>query len=277
MRQRASATPAAMEMREFVVDAQLAAASHPGRKHPTNQDFAGVLRLPDGSVLMAVADGVSTAQLSDQAAQLAAMTAVESARAGFALGATDAQKVLEQAVHAANAAVKALPFLPNTPLDEPMTTLVLARVAGAQLDVAWAGDSRLYITGPGRCDFVTRDDSWLMDAVDAGMPLEQASKDRSAHCITQCLGMRDDELLVNLAQVTVPVDALVVACSDGLWNYADPALELSALVARHASTDTALDLSRALVRFANDAGGQDNITVACFRPEVAAQGVKSSV
>ena len=52
---------------------------------------------------------------------------------------------------------------------------------------------------------------------------------------------------------------MVLVCSDGLWNYMPEAADLAALALPSALTDP-LTAAAALVKFAVDAGGADNIT-----------------
>ena len=55
----------------------------------------------------------------------------------------------------------------------------------------------------------------------------------------------------------------VLLCSDGLWRYAPAAGELAKVIDsnnRHA--ETSLQLARRLVDWANEMGGDDNVTVA---------------
>jgi serine/threonine protein phosphatase PrpC len=55
-------------------------------------------------------------------------------------------------------------------------------------------------------------------------------------------------------------------CSDGLWNYASEATVLQSLVAELSTPDTdPLTLAVALVDWAKDRGGKDNIAVALAR------------
>ena len=61
----------------------------------------------------------------------------------------------------------------------------------------------------------------------------------------------------------------VLACSDGLWNYASEPEALAAQVAAAATSDP-LTLALALTAFANAQGGRDNITAAVARVEPAA-------
>ena len=58
----------------------------------------------------------------------------------------------------------------------------------------------------------------------------------------------------------------LLVCSDGLWNYASEAAALQALIAElSADRSRPADAGRALVDWANDQGGKDNIAVALAR------------
>jgi serine/threonine protein phosphatase PrpC len=58
----------------------------------------------------------------------------------------------------------------------------------------------------------------------------------------------------------------LLLCSDGLWNYAETAEALGALLAAHPGAGP-LDLARTLVAHARGKGGHDNVTVAvCEAP-----------
>jgi serine/threonine protein phosphatase PrpC len=55
-------------------------------------------------------------------------------------------------------------------------------------------------------------------------------------------------------------------CSDGLWNYASEATALQSLVAELSTPESdPLALAVALVDWANDRGGKDNISAALAR------------
>jgi serine/threonine protein phosphatase PrpC len=70
-----------------------------------------------------------------------------------------------------------------------------------------------------------------------------------------------------------PGPGVLLLCSDGLWNYRPGAAELAELAMPEAVTDP-LGTAAALVTFALEAGGMDNITVvlAPFPPAARAPG-----
>jgi serine/threonine protein phosphatase PrpC len=55
---------------------------------------------------------------------------------------------------------------------------------------------------------------------------------------------------------------VLLVCSDGLWNYQPEAADLASLVPFPAVLTDPLGGAASLVKFAVEAGGMDNITVA---------------
>ena len=67
--------------------------------------------------------------------------------------------------------------------------------------------------------------------------------------------------------LTLTTPGWVMLCSDGLWNYCSEATELRELVYAKVSEvgDNPLDIATALVDWANNQGGHDNVTTALAR------------
>ena len=66
-----------------------------------------------------------------------------------------------------------------------------------------------------------------------------------------------------------PGPGWVLVCSDGLWNYCSPAVDMAALVhetAARIGSDVAA-ITTELIRWANAEGGKDNITAVLARVE----------
>jgi serine/threonine protein phosphatase PrpC len=244
---------------EVSVDKWLAVISDIGRRHPSNEDAGVVARGPGESVILIVADGVTTSFNSasaSKAAVEAALSVVLSTPGEAAL--TD---VIRSAVGAANQAVLALPFV-SSDEDGPETTIVVALCRGGRVAVGWAGDSRAYLVGVDTTEILTVDDSWVEEVVRRGEMLrEQAEGDKRAHYVTQVLGMRDQQLDVHAVERALPDNDILLLCSDGLWNYFERDGELADTVRQQNSSD-ALSLCRWLVDVANERGGHDNVTVA---------------
>ena len=240
-----------------------AGVSDRGKRHHRNEDAMGVAQTSTALVAV-VCDGVSSTTAPDDASQAAAdaslLCLVTHLESGHPVD-------FVTAACAAQAAVLAVPFTPEPGKGDPSCTLVMAVVdAGAgRVDVGWIGDSRVYWiprNGGARC--LTVDDSWAAEAVEAGiLPQVDAEADPRAHTITRWLGADAPTIDPHTFRCDVTGPGLVLVCSDGLWNYASGSSAMGRLLARLApreSTPT-LAVASALVASANDAGGDDNITV----------------
>ncbi len=243
-----------------LIGEHLASASHRGRHHQENQDAVGMLEL-DGGVALAVADGVSTADHAKAAAELAITVALKVLQEACAM---PAKQRLQMAIRRAHSEICSLPH-DDTTLAEPQATLVLALVEGQKVSYAWIGDSRLYVLDGATSTLLTTDDSWLNEQLSAGVPMATALKDGNAHCITQCLGMRDAEPEIHVAELNLQTNNLLMLCSDGLWNYfADQTHELPQIDMTKNGIPLSLSCTK-LIDFANQAGGHDNISVVLYR------------
>ena len=237
-----------------------ASATHRGRRHLDNQDAVGIEEVA-GGLALAVADGVSTSWQARKAADTAITVALAALRDAQA---QQGRERLANAVREAHRAVCELDY-GTTGLAEPQTTLVLALIEGEQLSYAWVGDSRLYRFDDTGQRLLTEDDSWLNEQVKAGLPLQTALKDLNAHCITQCLGMRDAEPVIHTGACRLSATSWLLLCSDGLWNYFSEPAALWTRLAEGAGDAPLSSRCVRLVELANAAGGQDNISVALYR------------
>ncbi|WP_344322273.1 PP2C family serine/threonine-protein phosphatase, partial [Streptomyces macrosporus] len=249
----------------------VAAVSDRGLRHHRNEDSFAVATgaLPDGSpaVVAVVCDGVSSATRPDEASATAAETACASALDALPRG-VPARQAVHDALVAAAEAVSAMATEEETQdptRNAPACTIVCAVVAGDLLTVGWIGDSRAYWVPDDRSAQparLTEDDSWAAQMVAAGLMEEaEAYADPRAHAITGWLGADAYEIDPHTAAFAPDRPGVVVVCTDGLWNYAESAEEMAAVVAPDARTDP-LRCARRLVGHALDGGGHDNVTVA---------------
>jgi serine/threonine protein phosphatase PrpC len=172
---------------------------------------------------------------------------------------------MHEAILAAAAAVSAL--APETPgaQNAPACTLVGAVVSGGVLTIGWVGDSRAYWVPDDRSALprrLTEDDSWAAQMVAAGLMGEaEAYADVRAHAITGWLGADAYDLDPHTASFRPDHPGVVVVCTDGLWNYAESALEMARILPADAA-ERPLHSAQVLVGHALDGGGHDNVTVA---------------
>jgi serine/threonine protein phosphatase PrpC len=245
-----------------------------GIRHARNEDaMATAADEAAGSFCaLVVCDGVTTAAASDIASLAACNAALEvlTADRGAADGSPAARVVhwtsrIEAASLAANRAATAVAATVPPDAEPPSCTFVAAVLDGPFVVAGWAGDSRAYwFPDDGQPVQLTVDDSWATDQVALGMSRETAEADPRAHSITRWLGADAGDAPARCASMPIAGPGWLLVCSDGLWNYCSPAADLRTLVHTLIEThgDDPVKVADALVAFANQAGGHDNITVA---------------
>ncbi len=242
----------------------VAAVSDVGHRHHRNED-AFALATEGSRAALVVCDGVSSSANPDQAAAAAATAAIETLTPALdeATDLATVEQLLRQAIEAARVAVEDVPDSePGGYPAAPSTTIVAAVVAPDRVVVASIGDSRAYLLIPsaGAGRRLTVDDSLAEQAIAQGVPAETAYASPQAHVITGWLGGDGEGDDADVTSLAVDGASVLVVCSDGLWNYFEPAEELAAMV--RGAGNAPIDLARHFVDAALGAGGSDNVTVA---------------
>jgi protein phosphatase len=239
----------------FALD--LASLTDVGTERAHNEDRCGhLLEAPERGLLI-VADGVSSAEAGETAAQ----TAVEATLRAFAEQppGTPMGKRLARAVQQANIQVYDLATV--VPELRGMTTTLTAVVVDrGELTAAHVGDSRLYLRRAGKLVQLTKDHTLAGERSRMGlMSKERARAHPDKSVLTRSLGR---ELIAAIDRISNRVyrgDTLLV-CSDGLYNTLEEA-EMTALVAE----GTAEQACRGLIETANQRGTLDNLSAAVLR------------
>ncbi|WP_051939899.1 PP2C family protein-serine/threonine phosphatase [Phaeacidiphilus oryzae] len=248
----------------------IAGVTDRGFRHHRNEDAFSVAatRRPDGSpvVVAVVCDGVSSASHPDVASELASETGTEHLLGALESGTAPEEAMTAAILHAADAVDALADRTPREPgHNSPACTCVSAVAADGRVTIGWVGDSRAYWFPDDRsipAERLTVDDSWATRMVEAGLLEEaEAYADPRAHAITGWLGADAIEVEPHVESFVPDVPGVVLVCTDGLWNYAEGAGELAAVVPADARTRP-LEAARSLVGFALENGGHDNITVA---------------
>ena len=144
------------------------------------------------------------------------------------------------------------------------TTLTLALVIDDQAYIANVGDSRTYLWRQGELKQITEDHSAVYQLVRKGIlrPEDIYTHPRRNE-ITRNLGFRPEVQVDYFQQELAPHDALLLCC-DGLWEMLHDEGIADVLLSNFGDVQTVCD---ALIKRANQAGGEDNISVVLVRAE----------
>ncbi|MFA5590032.1 MAG: PP2C family serine/threonine-protein phosphatase [Lysobacteraceae bacterium] len=226
--------------------------THVGLRREHNEDtYYGDSQLG----LWLVADGMGGHEFGEVASALARDTIVNHVREGHglpeAIRAAD-QEIIRQSRRRA----EALPM---------GTTVVAARFNGMQFEIAWVGDSRIYLWD-GHLRQLSQDHSYVQELIDQGaITPEQARSHPHRNVITQALGVTDPQSLnVEVIRGELKPGMQLLLCSDGLTEEVDDATIAGVLAKTGLSAQECVDQ---LVLAALDGGGSDNITVILLRNE----------
>ena len=138
------------------------------------------------------------------------------------------------------------------------TTLEAIAIIGNQAIYAHIGDSRIGLVRGEEYKQLTSDHSLVNALLKAGqITAEEAERHPQRNIITQSIGQKD-EIQPDFGIITLEEGDYIVINSDGLSNMVAGSEIYDILK----SDLTLLEKAQTLIRFANNAGGLDNITVA---------------
>jgi serine/threonine protein phosphatase PrpC len=240
----------------------LAGASDRGRRHHQNEDAIALKILAPDTYILVLCDGVSSSQHPELASEAAATACLQSIEIEIFQGIDNPETLTCKGVAAALAAVSKIPTDPTSSIDPSSTTIVTAIVRNNIATIGWLGDSRAYWLDPDKSLQLTQDDSWMRDAIESGTyTIDEAEASPYAHAIVRWLGADTaDDGTPNITSFTIPGSGYLLLCTDGLWNYAPEPSDLHHLIQQSPAPES-LSIARHLIQYANQQGGQDNITV----------------
>ncbi|MYI82419.1 MAG: serine/threonine-protein phosphatase [Chloroflexi bacterium] len=233
----------------------LQALSDRGLLRERNEDAAATLALPDGSLLLAVADGLGGHPGGEVASHAALDALIERLRAQPP---ADPTAALRDAFEEANRAVRARQHGANARMG---ATLVAALVRGSRAWTANVGDSRAYLVplDGGAARRLTEDHSWVEEQIRAGLlepddPLAALNR----HVITRAIGLEERAGTDVTGPIALPDPCLLLLSSDGLHGVLDDA-EIGRVV-----TESGGDYASELIDAVLDRGAPDNVAVALY-------------
>lgn len=228
---------------------RVAALTDTGRRRVQNED-AFVCAPP----LFAVADGMGGAQAGEIASRIAA-AALEELGGGHAVS-------VPELVREANARVW------QHALEDPAVagmgttvTVALVHEEDGTVEIGHVGDSRAYHVRDGALEQLTADHTLVAELVRSGrLTQEEAESHPQRSVITRALGTEPDVEVDSFLVEAQPGDVFLI-CSDGLSSYVAEDDVRATLQAAGGELEQA---AAQLVRAANAAGGEDNVTVVLF-------------
>ncbi len=231
--------------------ADSAGSTDAGRKRRRNED-AFVHDPP----LFAVADGMGGAQAGEVASRLAAAAFREFHEADGLDPEERVATIIQEANRRIYERAKS-----DAQASGMGTTITAALVAEEGVAVGHVGDSRAYRLRDGQLEQLTEDHSLVADLVRSGrLTPDEADTHPQRSVITRALGT-DAHVDVDTFTADAQAGDVFLLCSDGLTTMVGDE-EITETVARSSSLEQA---TKALVRAANKAGGEDNVTVVLFR------------
>lgn len=222
-----------------------------GRKRRRNED-SFVCEPP----LFAVADGMGGAQAGEVASSIAAAALRESRQDG---GGGEGRVV--ELIQEANRRVhqRAMNDAAASGMGTTMTVALFSETGS--VTIGHVGDSRAYLLREGELEQLTDDHSLVAELVRRGeLSPEEAESHPQRSVITRALGT-DPEVDVDAFSLQAQAEDVFLLCSDGLTTMVD-AGSIAELVERNRADLEAA--TRALIKAANDRGGDDNITAVLF-------------
>jgi protein phosphatase len=230
-----------------------AALTDLGKKRSLNEDGY----IANGQIF-AVADGMG----GHRAGEIASALALDALRFGLAKRTkSTVENRLREAIKRANQQVH------NTAVREAAhrgmgTTLTVVLPVESTIYVGHVGDSRLYRLRDGLLKQMTNDHSLVAQLVKSGhIKAEEAEVHPHRNVITRAIGS-DREVEVDVFSDTMEPGDRYLLCSDGLTTMLNDN-EISTVLRDKEDLE---ETCRELIDWANDRGGNDNITVVLFEP-----------
>ncbi|TLS37319.1 Stp1/IreP family PP2C-type Ser/Thr phosphatase [Pseudalkalibacillus caeni] len=237
---------------------QIVTKSNTGRVRPHNEDSADASKSLRGDYLVIVADGMGGHRAGDVASSMAVSYLKEKWKTiEEAFLPSTAEEWLVDTFKSAN--LEIFNYAQEHSECAGMgTTLVAAIVADSFVTLAHVGDSRAYIGNKSSFSQKTNDHSLVSELVRTGQITEdEAEGHPRKHVLLRALGTEGD-IKVDVQTIGWETGGFALLCSDGLTNKVnDNTLEK---VLR--SEKSLEEQAQELIDLANEAGGEDNITVA---------------
>lgn len=252
----------------------LTAQSHPGLSGKNNEDNFAVSAYsvgktnPTPSVFAIVSDGIGGHRAGEVASEMTVNMISQIVAQSDGSRPLD---VFQQGFYAVSEEIVKQAEL--DPSRKGMgTTAACAWIIGQKLYIGYAGDSRIYLMRGKHIQQLSRDHTWVQEAIDKGILSDAAIKSHpNLHVIRRYIGSseppepdlrlylqpneNDQRARANQGTVLTPGDVIML-CTDGLTDLVNDSEMLAAIQGR-----TLKQAAQLLIDLANERGGHDNITI----------------
>jgi PPM family protein phosphatase len=235
---------------------EFAIYSDAGRVRHNNEDRAAAA--PEIN-LFVLCDGMGGLEAGERASQLGVETVLKHCRQASSQKAPCAE-VLASAVESANEKI----FKESQGLGTKSamgSTIVAVQFHNERALIAHVGDSRLYRLRHSDFCQITEDHSFIAEQVRRGiLTAEDASQSQLHNVLIRALGVEPLVKVASTEELLLEGDTFLL-CSDGLTRELSDG-QIAGVLREAASANEA---AARLVRLANDAGGEDNVSVIVIR------------
>jgi protein phosphatase len=227
-----------------------------GQIREINEDYMAHFETPYGYCII-VCDGMGGHAAGDIASQ-GAIDAIKRYLQDGKVTMLDTPNSLQNAIEFANYKLREM-VKQNSSLSGMGTTCILALFQKAEMYMAHAGDSRLYLIRKNSIKQLSKDHSTVQNLIDAGVLSEsEALLSEKRNQITKAIGIFDKvEPSVTKEAMGLKQGDKILLCSDGLTAHVTNS-EILEIVNTYSDVQEA---ALKLIEKANSGGGSDNITV----------------
>lgn len=231
-------------------------ATDVGKVREHNEDYMAHFETPYGYCVI-VCDGMGGHAAGDVASQ-GAVEAIKHYLQDGKITKLDATSSLHNAIEFANYKLREM-VQQNPEFAGMGTTCAMVLISKAEMHMAYAGDSRVYLIRNKRIRQLSKDHSTIQHLIDTGILTEDEAKvSEKRNQITKAIGIFEKvDPTVTKTPFMLKYNDRILLCSDGLTGHVE-SNEILEIINVNSDVQVA---SMKLIEKANLEGGSDNITV----------------
>ncbi len=236
-----------------------------GQKREINEDY---FYIDNTMGLFIVCDGLGGHSAGEVASHMAIELTIEFLQVHWSIVETAGQdpvgyfrltQLVEKAIHHTCTRIKSMAD-EQPQLTGMATTLTLLLLVNGNAIVGHVGDSRLYIKRDDDLFQLTTDHTLLNELKSGYQPVDRSQIQKFGRCLTRSVG-NNHSVAVETLMFEARQEDVLLLCTDGLSNYFTNDGDIAQILAG----DRVNKIADSLIQFANQCGGNDNITAVVIR------------